>query len=130
MKFVKLKKSFVQEACKIDKEFEQKEWRGYAIVIELSTEKYLVPLRSNCKHKYCFKNKVSNKYLDYTKSFVLVNEKIIDQIIVLEEIEYLFYQKNIKKISSELSRFNTKRSNISFAVDNELIKKVQSIMRL
>lgn len=125
MQMVKLKEDFIKMATKEDSEFEQKHWRGYAIIITSKTTNYLVPLRSKCKHPYCFKNEISNKYLDYSKSFELTNNKIIEKTYGLEEMEYKFYQKNIQTIKKELIKFNKQRTKFSFAVNVEKINKIQ-----
>lgn len=126
MKMVRLKEGFIKKATAIDPEFEQKHWRGYAIVITNGRLEYLVPLRSKCNHPYCYKNEVSGKFLDYSKSFELINKNIILSIYTLDSQEYLFYKRNIREISKELIKFNKMRNKYKYSVNNDKIKKIQS----
>lgn len=125
MQVVKLKEEFIKKAVQIEPEFEQKHWRGYALVITDRKTSYLVPLRSKCNHPYSFKNEISNKYLDFTKSFELSNSSIISSTYILDKAEYDFYQQNIRTIRNQLVGFNRKRSKFSYAVSINKINKVQ-----
>lgn len=125
MKLVRLKEDFINQAVKIDPEFEQKHWRGYALVITDKRSRYLIPLRSRCNHPYCFKNEVLGKFLDFSKSFELVNDSIVDSAYFLEKREFTFYNKNINTIRVQLKQFNRMRKKFKFAVNIEKIKKIQ-----
>lgn len=125
MRVVKLKEDFIGKAVEVEPEFEQKHWRGYALIITERKTSYLIPLRSNCKHPYCFKNEISNKFLDFTKSFELNNDKIIDSTYSLDKREYDFYQRNIGVIRKELMKFNKNRKKFRYSVNIDTINKLQ-----
>lgn len=123
-----LKKQFIEDACKLDKEFKTKIDRPYlCIVINHKGQAYLMPLSHSSKSKYSFII-TGNKAILFDKCFPLVNKKIISNkyvarsdvdikfLEVLKETEDIIYAAFLKYVKNHPTRWS---------VNNTLIIKLQ-----
>lgn len=95
----------------IYQEIEHKENRPYMVMlIEIDSNTFAIPFRTNLKHNYCYKFKRSSREtnsvtgLDYTKAVIVNDTRFIGEAARINDMEYIELDINQHKI---IARFTT-----------------------
>ncbi len=111
MKIVKLDPSFFYNNNHLIEVMDSQEnpsttkTRGYGVVmIDINNLTFGIPLRSNTKHKNCFKIK-KNKSLDYTKAVLIEHISYIGDSFLISPDEYKAIQEKSHYIQTSFEKY-------------------------
>ena len=91
---------------------ESKENRPYVVLlVNINNNKFVIPLRTNIRHSYCYKFKTSDREtdsitgIDYSKAVVISDDSYLGEATNINDREYLELQQKTFFIINKFKKY-------------------------